>query len=77
MSTCTLAVFINRGVPPNVSCSLTRNETNVSSEVGVEWWSLNQSSEYVVAPPTDGQLEMIIYSERVAPQIFSFLSGLG
>ena len=76
MSTHTLAVFINQGVSPNVSCNLTRNKTN-GSEVGVEWWSLNQSSQYVVAPPTNGQLEMIIYSERVAPQIFSFLSGLG
>ncbi len=61
-----------------MSCSLTRNETDVDSEAGVkEWWSLSQNSHYVVAPPTDGQLEMIIYSERVAPQIFSFISGLG
>ena len=70
--------FHNKGVSPSVSCSLIRNETNTSSEVvDKEWWSLNQSSHYVVAPPTDGQLEMIIYSERVAPQIFSFISGIG
>ena len=69
--------FINEGVSPNVSCSLTRNETNANSEAGVkEWWSLNQSSHYVVAPPTDGQLEVIIFSERVALQIFSFINEI-
>ena len=69
---------INEGVSSSVSCSLIRNETNISGEIrDKEWWSLNQSSTYVVAPPTEGQLEMIIYSERVAPQIFSFISGIG
>lgn len=66
--------FIN-GVSSNVSCALALDNTSDSGVV--EWWSLNQSSLYVVTPPTDGQLEMIIYSERVAPQIFSFLSGIG
>ena len=68
--------FLGLFNPKYVSVSCTANLT-MSSNESVEWWSLTQDGNYVVAPQTHGQLEMIIYSERVAPQLFSLISGIG
>ena len=58
----------------NASCTavLTRDK-----DTQAEWWTLTQDGNYVIDPKIFGQLEMIIYSERVAPQIFSLITGIG
>ena len=57
----------------NVSCTAVLNQGNET----YEWWSLIHDGNYVVQPNVTGQLEMIIYSERVAKQLFSAISGIG
>ena len=66
--------YVTESRSPNVSCTAILNRTNDTS---VEWWSLSQDDDYIVDPMIYGQLEMIIYSEKVAPQIFSIISGFG
>ena len=62
-----------------MTCTAVLNRTNdtYANESFTEWWSLTQDGNYVVQPENSGQLEMIIYSERVAPQIFGLISGIG
>lgn len=43
---------------------------------GQEWWTLLQTTHTVIGE-TQGDLELFIYSERVAPTLLSNIAGLG
>ena len=61
---------------PNVSCVARLNVLNGAN--GEEWWRLVQSSRHIL--PGNGSLtdlEMIIYSDRIAPPVFSAIAGFG
>ena len=58
----------------NVSCIARLNMTTTGE---AEWWTLSQKSSYFLSDEPPGSLEMIIYSERIAPPIFSAIAGLG
>ncbi len=60
-----------------MSCTL-----NLANNSNHEWWSLNQNkvvSPYLLPSQDDKDdfLEMIIYSTRIAPPIFSAIAGIG
>lgn len=64
---------------PNVSCVARLNM--LSGTDGEEWWRLIQNSSHVLpgnASRNDlSDLEMIIYSDRIAPPVFSAIAGFG
>ena len=45
----------------------------------MSWWAIRQSSPYLVgnAEREDDFIEMIVYSSRIAPPVFSSIAGVG
>ena len=73
-----MLVFCSAGYAtnPNVSCVARLNV--LSGTDGEEWWTLIQNNTHVLpGNASRSDLEMIIYSDRIAPPVFSAIAGFG
>ncbi len=61
-------------VDVNVTCSAFLNVTFLETK-GLEWWNLSQDTTQIIGDGKD--LELFIYSERVAPSLFGTIAGIG
>ena len=60
----------------SVSCDLEISENDLDND-SLSWWSLRQSSPHILSRTDKDFIDMIIYSTRVAPPVFSAIAGLG
>lgn len=58
-----------------VNCSVQLNKSSVLQE----YWAISQLSPYILSSTDDRSdfIEMIIYSNRIAPPVFNAIAGIG
>ena len=60
----------------SADCTAQLNQTILDNITVNQWWTILQTSSIFVQKEND-DLEMIIFSERIAPPIFSYITSFG
>ena len=60
----------------SANCTAQLNQTILDNVTINQWWTILQTSS-IFAQKEDNDLEIIVYSERIAPPIFSYITSFG